>query len=278
MTDRCKVCGLNEYGCVSANDTYRANNEVHAYTPEPWCADCNKPAYERVHQADCTYGHPFVRPNAPSVSAPTVKQATWEEVMTDRCKVCGGPIDDLAHDTVWGEGHDFTPDVRPNAPSASNGQAPVSDEALEMALEIYTEHWDPQRLAAALQKLMDERDDRAKYARACEAGAAHWKQRAEAVEKELDLALRNVDREMTRAEAAEKKLSNAIIALQSWIEKNMQLECARADARRWAKRWKALAKKERRTLDKVYTWASTYLPPLAPPYNKLWRIINRLDE
>lgn len=74
--------------------------------------------------------------------------------------------------------------------------------------------------------------------------------RAEAAETERDrngqhacIAERLAREERQRAEAAEKKLSGATIALQSWIEKNMQSECARADARRWAKRWKALAKK-----------------------------------
>jgi predicted deacetylase len=91
-----------------------------------------------------------------------------------------------------------------------------SEEALRMARKIAANRTAGLGLeiAAALQKLMDERDDRVKYAGACELGAQYWKQRAEAAEAELVADARRHAEQLEavrkRAEAAEERVRELV--------------------------------------------------------------------
>src|SRR6478672_1885216 len=81
-----------------------------------------------------------------------------------KCKVCGE--DRKHHDWNYDVYHPFTPDVRHTDASVSNGQpdeadTAVSEQAWESARKLSWPHLAGQDitwLAAALQKLMDERD------------------------------------------------------------------------------------------------------------------------
>lgn len=97
-----------------------------------------------------------------------------------------------------------------------------------------------QRAEAAEKELAEVHRQRTEAIQDCDemlTDIDDMRQRAEAAEKELDLALRNVDREMTRAEAAEKGRDR-------WVKMAYDMEAGWDRAERYAKLWKALAKRD----------------------------------